>query len=215
MKKINSIIALAFAVLFAGLLSTSTSMPVDGETYLQAVNQQVANWPAGTKGFTQHKADGGNDIEQATLLVQDKAGVESEMVAYEDQPFLADPNQNYRPQYILTKNGWMKVVKVKEYGGTGCGKIASSETIISKPEVVKVDPEPVEPATVAACDPVIQEECIDPGSNKIYKGNPHKSKIHIVVIPVATAGDNPTGKTYPRDIITINDFVANNSSNGL
>jgi len=62
--------------------------------------------------------------------------------------------------------------------------------------------EPVKaPVKTVVCDPVVVDICLDPGSMTTYRMNPHVIYTDVRRIPVVVVGDNPRGKTYPRDII--------------
>lgn len=165
------------------------------------------SFPADAKEMVVKEANGGNKLQDAVLILNTGKGKVDYTVS-RGQFYLFDPNHPHNPKYLQVGDKWVKVDRVKNFGPANCSKYSSAkreEAVVVKTAVAPQPQVALEPKTVE-CDPVVTIECVDPGSHKVFIGNPHTRDIYIEVIPVAKAGDDPQGKTYPRDIITMAEY---------
>lgn len=162
------------------------------------------SFPADAKGMKVKDANGGNKLQDAVLVLDTGKGKVDYTVS-DGQFYLFDPKHPNNPKYLQLGDEWVKVDRVKNLGPANCSddstKKESKKTVVTKQ--VKAEAKPDQSAD---CDPVITEECVDPGSHTIYKVNPHTTEGYLREIPVVTIGDNPTGSTYPRDVISFEEY---------
>jgi len=205
-KSLSTSLLLFVAIFICGLMSTSISMPVDEEVYLD--HQK----PDRAKNMKEFSANGSNKIQDAILIIKTSEG-EKEIVARKDQPFLTSPSFNNRPQYLLTENGWTPVVKVKEYGYSICeefkarcnGNLFQAATVVEEvvpvlaPVNVQKVEKPIEPVVVVeqSCpDIVVEKDC---ESNLVIVGKssnvliiPSVTPMHSTTVLVGEGGCEPS-----------------------
>jgi hypothetical protein len=164
MNKLTLIPALIGAILLAGVLSNSTAVSSGSNS-----GSEEVSIPVGYQDYTVLNADGGNEIEEATLVISTPEG-EKEYVASAGQSFLTKPEFNNRPKMLLVDGNWVPVVRVEEYGHSLCDEIgqAPAPALAAAPEPTPVMvsvPEPAQQvATVATTPkpaPFVQDQTIE------------------------------------------------------
>jgi len=189
MKNTMSVILPLFVAIFiCGLLSTSDSSPFGNKTH-----ENVSN-PSGAEKLVLFHADGGNEIDSATLVVEDSSGEQREIIASNGQPFLTGPEYHHRPQYILEEGEWLKVTEVKEYGRSLCDEISACDEQVA---VAEPEPEPKPQPTVIEAEPCVDEvveykKCSK--TTKIISGGSDQILVYASVSPMhptSVMGGNP------------------------